>query len=295
MRAIVTTGHRETPLTLKDITDPRPAINETLVRVHAISLNRGEVRYAGGRAANEQIGWDFAGVVQAQASSGVGPLPDTRVVGFVWRGAWAEYIAAPANQLAVLPDPVTFEDAASLPVAAGTALQALRLGDYLNRKSILIAGASGGVGRFAVQLAAQSSATVTGTAGHADRAVGLTQLGADTIVIGNEPLADTYDLVIDMVGGDVLERILPHLTDNARVIKVGNASDAQAGTSDHRVQPMQLSVDTISSDLEFLAGQIAVGKLVTSVDYVDDWTNYREATARLINRQINGKAVLRVR
>ena len=95
------------------------------MRVAAISLNRGEVRRAMSAEAGWRPGWDLAGTVERAARDGSGPPSGSRVVGFLASGAWAEAAAVPTRALAVLPDAVTFVQAATLPVAGLTALYAL--------------------------------------------------------------------------------------------------------------------------------------------------------------------------
>src|SRR5215510_11358509 len=112
-------------LALREVAPPTPLPSEALVRVAAISLNRGETRRAMEAADGWCPGWDLAGVVEQAAADGSGPRPGTRVVGFLRSGAWAESVVVPTNALAELPDAVTLAQAATLPVAGLTALYAL--------------------------------------------------------------------------------------------------------------------------------------------------------------------------
>src|SRR5947209_10390970 len=115
MRALVSS--RTAPgMELGDAPDPRPARDEALVEVRAISLNRGEVMRVEGSEPGIVWGWDLAGVVRDQAPDGSGPSPGERVVGLKQRGAWAELAAVRTDVLADLPDGVSFEQAATLPV-----------------------------------------------------------------------------------------------------------------------------------------------------------------------------------
>ena len=130
--------------------------NEALVKVSAISLNRGELRRAE-RAGDGalQIGWDFSGTVDKTAADGSGPLTGTRVVSFSTRmEGWAEYVAVPTSYLAPIPDGVSDAQAATLPVAGLTALHSVDAATALLGRKALVTGASGGVGAFALQLAA---------------------------------------------------------------------------------------------------------------------------------------------
>jgi len=112
-------------LIIRDIAMPRLLPSEALVRVSAISLNRGETRRSIQIEDGWRPGWDLAGVVEQAAADGSGPHTGGRVVGFLPDGAWAQYVAAPSHALAPLPDAVTFAQAATLPVAGLTAFYAL--------------------------------------------------------------------------------------------------------------------------------------------------------------------------
>src|SRR5512142_1390835 len=121
MRAVVTEPATAHHLALAEAPVPTPTPSQALVRVKAVSLNRGEVRRAFAAPDRYIPGWDIAGVVERAASDGSGPKAGARVVGVVNPGgAWAELVAVPTNQLADLPGPVSFSQAATLPVAGLT-------------------------------------------------------------------------------------------------------------------------------------------------------------------------------
>jgi NADPH:quinone reductase-like Zn-dependent oxidoreductase len=125
-------------LALAAVPEPQPLPSEAVVQVAAISLNLGEIRRS--RAADDgwRPGWDFAGTIARAAADGSGPKAGMRVVGMLGSGAWAERIAAPTRNLAVVPASVSFERAATLPVAGLTALYALeRRGSLLGRRVLV--------------------------------------------------------------------------------------------------------------------------------------------------------------
>jgi NADPH:quinone reductase len=161
MLALITTGDDEV-LRLGEAPDPVPGPTEVLVRVHATSLNRGEVLRAKNAPAGQQVGWDVVGVVERAADRGEGPAVGTTVVGLVSNGAWAELAAVPVDYLAPVPDGLTAARAACVPVAGMTAFRALALGGFPVGKRVLVTGASGGVGHVAVQLARAAQMEVTG-------------------------------------------------------------------------------------------------------------------------------------
>src|SRR6266849_11210421 len=174
--ALVNTPSAPIPVELRDVAEPVPAPDEAIVEVHAFSLNRGELPLLAGRPEGWRPGQDIAGVVVKAAADGSGPKEGTRVVALVDSAGWAQRAAAPTVRMAALLDNVSFASAATLPVSGLTALRTLRYGGLLLGQRVLITGASGGVGRFAVQLAALAGAEVTGVVGRPERAAGLSEL-----------------------------------------------------------------------------------------------------------------------
>jgi NADPH:quinone reductase len=164
MRALIATGpaNAATPLELREVEEPSPAPDESVVAVRAVSINRGELRLLSVRRRGWRPGQDIGGTVVTAAADGGGPAVGSRVVGLVDQAGWSERVAAPHSRVAVLPDGVSFAQAATLPVAGLTALRALRLGGTLLGRTVLVTGASGGVGHLAVQLAARPGTQVAG-------------------------------------------------------------------------------------------------------------------------------------
>ena len=122
MKAILNELTDPEPFVLSEVADPVPGPDQALVRVAAVSLNRGEVRRVT-QVQNKYIpGWDLAGTVEEPASDGTGPKAGARVVGLLSTGAWAERVAVSTQALAVLLDAVSFSQAATLPVARPAAL-----------------------------------------------------------------------------------------------------------------------------------------------------------------------------
>ena len=122
MRAVVVDPEAVGRLSLAEVEGPEPAPSEALVRVEAISLNRGEVRRAEMSEPGFRPGWDLAGTIERAAVDGSGPEEGARVVGILPSGGWAKLAAVPTNALAGLPDGVSFEEAATLPVAPSNTL-----------------------------------------------------------------------------------------------------------------------------------------------------------------------------
>lgn len=307
MRALVTTGDSSHPLDLADVAEPEPRAHEAVVAVHATSLNRGEVKAALAAPAGSRLGWDVAGVVATAAADGSGPSPGTRVVGLLRRAGWAERVAVPASRLATLPEGVDFVSAATLPVAGVTALRALDLGGLLLGKRVLVTGAAGGVGRFAVQLAAAGGAKVTCVVGRPERGEGLESLGAAGIVVGMASAPGPYDLVLESVGGASLAHALSVVAPAGTVVSYGRSA-GEAATVDpewfithnaaHLVGLLVFEeVERLGStarDLSTLADLVAAGKLDPQVSIVAPWDEPDEPVRALLARQVPGKAVLRV-
>jgi NADPH:quinone reductase len=208
MRALLARPSAGHGLELGDIEAPQPLPSQALVAVRAVSLNRGEARYLPRREEGTVHGWDVAGVVERQAADGSGPAEGERVVGLVSEGAWAELAAVPTDRLAALPDDVGFEAAATLPVAGMTAVRALEVAGPLLGRRVLITGASGGVGRFAIQLARAGGAHVTGVSSSPERAEGLAELGADEVIGELTPGGGRFDAILESVGGASLAAAL---------------------------------------------------------------------------------------
>ena len=203
-------------LRLEDVAKPTAADNEVLIQVHAASVNPLDWHYmrgtpyivrldAGfGKPENPRLGVDFAGTVEAVGKSVTRFKPGDEVFGGEF-GAFAEYVSVREDLALVLkPANVTFEQAASVPIAAITALQALRdKGQIKPGQKVLINGASGGVGTFAVQIAKSFGADVTGVCSTKNVAM-VRSIGADHVIdYTREDFtkgAQHYDLILDNVG-----------------------------------------------------------------------------------------------
>lgn len=204
MKAIVFDPSAPRQFSFGEVPAPKPAApDELLIEVKAISLNSGEVATVDNAEKPGDVpGWDSAGVVLIPAADGSGPPEGPRVVGAGWSQAWAQQRVLTSNNVAVIPDSLDFEIAAALSVAAVTALQSVRrLGSAVGRR-VLITGASGGVGRLAVQLAARAGAHVIAAVGSAERGAGLRELGAAEVVVGLEDVAPVHG-VLEHVGGQM--------------------------------------------------------------------------------------------
>lgn len=302
MRAVVHDPSAPAGLALSEVPRPRPGPSQALIRVAAVSLNYADVAYLDDRYPPGAVpGFDAAGVVVAGPADGSGPPPGTPVVSFGWSGAWAELRAADAADMAVVPDDVELAAAAAVPVAGVTALRALRrLGPLLGRR-VLITGASGGVGRFAVQLAARAGADVVAAVGRPERGEGLAALGAAEVVIGLGGVAGPIHGVVDNVGGATLAEVYALVEPTGVVLSVGMAS-GEPTTIDFeqarrrgggRIEAFAVG-SGFGADLDDLLGLVAAGRLDPQVGWRGPWDDVSEAADALLGRRVNGKAVLEV-
>jgi NADPH:quinone reductase len=286
---------------IREVPDPQPQRNEVLVEVKAFSLNRGEV----GRLANMQdgelTGWDVAGVVRQAAADGSGPKEGARVVGLMSRGAWAQLANVPTTWLAELPESVSFEQAATLPVAGITALETLDIGGNPLARRVLVTGASGGVGTFAVQLAKQAGAHVTALA---RRQEGLRELGADEVV-DTLPEGAEYDTILDGVGGPILGAAIGAVAPFGTIVSfastVSEPVSYPARTLFGRAPGAKVvgflvfrCVRDGAATLARLATLVADGRLEPRIDRVTSWREAPQLIQDLLDYKIAGKAVLTV-
>lgn len=284
---------------------PAPAASEPdelLIEVKAISLNFGEVYSVDNVEKPGDIpGWDSAGVVLTAAADGSGPPVGARVVGADWSRAWAQHRVLRSDNVATIPDSVEFETAAALSVAGVTALQIIRrLGSVVGRR-VLITGASGGVGRLAVQLAARAGAHVIASVGSAERGVGLHALGADEVVVGLQDVTPVYG-VLEHVGGATLTDAFHLLADGGRVVSVGAASgqptiidfEAERMTLKHKKIETFMTAWPVGPDLQHVIQLAEKGQLDAQIGYRDTWHNFDAAIDALLGRKVAGKVALTV-
>jgi NADPH2:quinone reductase len=303
MRAVIYDPEARANLRLADVDEPVAAESQALIEVRATALNFGEVHFIDRmRKPGEVPGWDAAGVVVQAAADGSGPPVGSRVVGFDGAGGWAQRRAVPTENLALLPDSVDFGPAAALPVAGVTALQALRrLGPVVGRR-VLITGASGGVGRFAVQLAARAGAHVIAVVGSAARGEGLTDLGAAEVVVGLADVTEPVFGVLDNVGGQLLAEAFSLVDDGGSAQSIGMASnqpttidfEAERQFAVHkRLEPFTVRTP-FGPDLAYLVGLLAAGEIDPQIGLRTSWNEVSEAADALLGRRVAGKAVLDV-
>jgi NADPH:quinone reductase len=294
-------------LARRELPDPSPGPHDTLISVRAYAVNRGELTLLEQRADGWLPGQDVAGVVAQAAADGSGPPAGARVVGVADGGGWSELVPVPSHRVAALPDAVEFADAAALPVAGLTALRALREAGPLIGRRLLVTGATGGVGSFAVQLGVAAGAQVTALVSRPERAGAARALGAHAVATLDEGLGDVrFHAVLDGVGGPVLAAAIHALAPRGAVIAYGVAGGREptplafydfGGAGLGRLVGFfvyQTGEETFGEDLAALAALVADGRLRVDREVTRDWGETADAVAALRERRATGKVVLTI-
>jgi NADPH:quinone reductase len=290
---------------LSEVEDPRPLPHQAVVGVRAISLNRGECKRLEAMEPGSITGWDLAGEVLEAAADGSGPAVGARVVGLKNPGAWVQRAAVDTEYLAELPAEVSFEQASTLPVAGLTALMSLEIAGFMVGRRVLVTGASGGVGRFAIQLAKLGGAHVTALA---RRTEGLCELGADEAIDELTVGGENFDVILDGVGGSVLGTCLQRVAPLGTVISFASTLTEQVSYPAREFFVRGAGAQLVGfylfsalhhsrrcgTDLGRLAELVAAGRIDPQIDVVTPWDGAGEAIASLMDRQVAGKAVLTV-
>jgi NADPH:quinone reductase-like Zn-dependent oxidoreductase len=327
MRAIVQHRYGTVPeevLRLEQIPRPRPAAGEVLVKVRAAGVDRGTWHLMAGQPylmrlgfgfrgpRNRVPGLDVAGTVVA-AGPGVTRFAVGDEVFGVARGSFAEYAVAREAKLALKPAALSFAQAAAVAVSGLTALQGLRDAGHLRTgQKVLVIGASGGVGSYAVQLAKVFGAEVTGVCGTAKTDL-VRAIGADHVIdYHKQDFADgheSYDLILDIGGNTPLSRLRRALTSRGTLVIAGGEG-AKGGRAQWTGMGRQLRALALSplvrqrlttfvsthrqQDLETLRQLTESGQLTPVVEQACPLTAVPQAIRRLHAGQVRGKLVITI-
>jgi len=323
MRAIIQNRYGSADVLRLEQTDlPEIAEDEVLVRVRAAGIDRGTWHMMAGRPylmrvigfgfrgpKNQVPGLDVAGTVAAVGSAVTSFSTGDEVLG-ISRGSFAEYAAARQDKLSSKPVNLTFVQAAAVPISAGTALQALVDAGRVERgQRVLVIGASGGVGSYAVQLAKAFGSEVTGVCSTAKLDL-VTSLGADHVVdYTRQDFAEctsNYDLIIDIAGNSSLPRLRRALTPTGTLVIVGGEEGGNwtGGFGRSLRAPLlspfvgqrltMLASKERASDLERIRPLIEAGKVMPSIDRTYPLAHVPEAMRHLKAGGIRGKAVITI-
>jgi NADPH:quinone reductase-like Zn-dependent oxidoreductase len=307
-------------LELRDVEVPQVADDEVLVRVRAAGLDRGAwhimaglpylIRIAGyglRRPKVAGLGSEMAGIVEAVGAQVTGLQPGEAVFG-TCRASFAEYASARPDQLARMPAKLTFEQAAAVPVSAVTALQGLRdRGRLQAGQRVLIVGASGGVGTFAVQIAKASGAHVTGVCS-TPKVDLVRSIGADHVIdYAHADITDgdeRYDVVLDIGGNRPLSQLRRVLTRDGTLVLLGGEEGGRwTGGMDRTLRAVALSpfvrqrlgtfvAKVNSTDLDALRALIETGAVTPVVDKVVALREVPDAIRDLAGGHVRGKIVV---
>jgi NADPH:quinone reductase-like Zn-dependent oxidoreductase len=325
MKAVVYCDYGVANLKFQDVEKPTPADDQLLVRVRAASVNPLDWHFVEGtpylmralaaglrKPKDTQLGVDFAGTVEAVGKNVTKFKPGDEVFGGR-TGSFADYVCVRESRaVALKPANISFEQAASVPIAGITALQALRdKGRVQARQKVLINGASGGVGTFAVQIAKARGAEVTGVC--STRNLDLVRsLGADHVIdYTKEDFTKTdqrYDLIIDNVGNRSLSECRRVLKPKGILVLVGGGGANEQGLIGPMAKPIKamllspfvsqklgmILAELNHDDLAFLAGLMESGKVKPVIDRSYKLSEVPEAIKYVEQGHARGKVVVSV-
>lgn len=333
MQAFVMTGYGGPDKTeLREMLRPAAGPGEVLVNVHAAGLNpvdyktrEGMLRVIQSYAFPAIMGNELAGTIEKVGAGVIDFAPGDRVFARVPKdamGALAEYAALPAETCALIPDGWGFEQAAAIPLAGLTALQALR--DELDlqpSQRVLITGGAGGVGTFAIQIAKWLGAHVITTASPRGREL-VTRLGADQVIDYTsekfeDVLGEKVDAVFDLIGGETLSRSFGVVKTGGTVLSVAGMPEPQtaddldgglklkalfwaisikfrAQAARHGVNYRYLFMHPSGAELAELAALLEQGKLEPVIDKTFPFPQAKEALTYLEQGHAKGKVVVRI-
>lgn len=294
-----------------DVDKPVPTDNEVLIKVHAVSMNAADYRSMKMRIIPKKkiFGADIAGIVESVGKSITCFKPGDKVMGDIASfgfGGFAEYVTVPEKAVIIKPPKISFEEGAALPMAALTALQALRdKGNIQKGQKVLIVGSSGGVGTFAIQLARYFEAEVTGVCSSKNVEQTLS-LGADYVIDYTKENFTTsdkhYNLILAINGNYPLSAYKKMLTPDGIYVMVGGSLSqifksllfGRLMSSGSR-KMKSLATKANKNDLEFLAKLLEDGRIKPVIDRRYSLDKTSDAMSYLKEGHSCGKVVIIVK
>ncbi|WP_269620113.1 NAD(P)-dependent alcohol dehydrogenase [Zhongshania sp. BJYM1] len=316
MKAATTTGFGpRARLIIKDVNKPRIGADDVLVEVHASSVNPKDwklnynisslVPKVGCLSSFHIIGDDLAGVIVERGSNVSNFKVGDKVYGMDMRlrtAACSEYACIATKRIAHMPNNISFNEAAAVPLAALTALQAFQMGSVSNGSKVLVIGASGGVGTFAIQIAKAMSAEVTGVCSGKNIEL-VTSLGADKVIDYTQgdfkSEKNNFDLVFDATAYESLTTCASLMADDGLFVSTAghgkalfNAYRPHLFMGDKSAKPVW--VESYTSDLEILKDFIESGAVTPVIDSVHQLANIEDAYIRSKTGRSRGKVVIQI-
>lgn len=296
---------------LEDIDKPNVREGEVLVRVRAIGINPIDIKTRQGSGVASKfkdikpiiLGWDISGTVEETGEDVLGFKVGDDVFGAInfpgIGAAYAEYVAAPANQIALKPSNISHEEAAAATLSALTAWQALvENGCVAQGDKVLIHGAAGGVGNYAVQIAKSQGAYVVGMASGKDSEF-VKNLGADEVIDYRtqrfEEVTDDFDLILDTIGGENFVRSLKVLEPDGMIILLPSdkAKDAEKAAREHHVKNFRhIMMHSSGENMLGITSMLENGSIRVTVDKTFPFNQLPEAHRAFENGSIKGKVVV---
>lgn len=317
MKAFVTNTYGSPDvLELQDVEKPICKDNQVLVKVHATSINYGNIvllhgkpfvaRFAFGitKPKFKIPGGDIAGTIEAVGKNVKHFQVGDEVFGDLSSSDWggfAEYVAIPENSIVMKPKNISFEEAAALPMAASTALQALRnKGNVQEGQEVLIYGASGGVGTFAVQIAKALGANVTAVCSTRNVDI-IKSLGIDHVIDYKKETIfkkdNTYDLILGVNGYQPISEYLKALKSNGKFILVGGSQKQMSQAMFRSIGNKKINIFLQShkqEDLNFIKELVEKNQLTTVIDRRFSFNEMPNAFKYFEEGHTQGKVVVKV-
>ena len=304
-----------------DLPDPEPAPGHLLVRVKAAALNRGDLSrrqgtYSGGAPTFPFVpGWEVAGVVEALGDGVEDRFVGQRVVATLFQGAYAELVAVKRAGTVPLPESLSFEEGASIPVVFLTSWYGLvKVAHMEAGESVLVQAGGSGVGVAAIQIAKHYGARVITTAGTAEKVAKAIDIGAEEAVNYTEQdfLPEVLrftggagvDIVLESVGGEVLTKSIEAMAPMGRLVIVGNSSRSSTRPDVDLLARKNVSLTNFSLARQMAYGGVMPelakvmelcgrGEMKTAIDRVFPLKETAEAHRYLAQRKNFGKVLLR--